>query len=139
MKKYEKPIVMINEDLAEGVYAASGCWTANGAGTQNSITSRGDFRFQINGSHMNEAHAASVYITFTFNEPVKYAEFCGYTLLTDVSAGAKVVVFELTNYANNGVNPNENFGGGALNVQSFDETLTSLTLEHVVITDGGAY
>ncbi len=37
MKKYEKPIVMINDDLAEGVYAASGtgpmgtsdCWTYN--------------------------------------------------------------------------------------------------------------
>lgn len=28
MKNYERPIVMINEDLAEGVYAASGadCW-----------------------------------------------------------------------------------------------------------------
>ena len=26
MKKYEKPVVMINEELAEGVYAASGCF-----------------------------------------------------------------------------------------------------------------
>ena len=37
MKKYEKPVVMINEELAEGVYAASGatCYLVNSFGCQN--------------------------------------------------------------------------------------------------------
>ena len=28
MRKYEKPIAVVNSNLAEGVYAASGCYTA---------------------------------------------------------------------------------------------------------------
>jgi len=35
MKNYEKPVVMVNEGLAEGVYAASGdCWTISCTKTQ---------------------------------------------------------------------------------------------------------
>ena len=140
MKKYERPVVLVNEDLAEGVYAASGksCWTANGAGKQTAVSSRGDFRFQINGVHHGEErHAASVYITFTFDQMVKEAEFCGYPIVSSgLSAGTKIVTFELTNLSG-GVNPTENFGGGALNVKSLDESLTSLELISVVIVDGG--
>lgn len=134
MKKYEKPIVMVNEELAEGVYAASGCWTASGGGTQTSVTARTDFRFQIDGAHKNEAHAARVYITFKFDQNIKTAEFSGYT---PMGLGSDTVVFELTNLSG-GVNPNENFGGAALNVTTVDP-VTSLTLMSVSISDGGPY
>lgn len=136
MKKYEKPVVMINEELAEGVYAASGCWTANGAGRQTRVSSREDFRFQVNGSHIAVAHTGKVIVTFIFDQPVKAAEFCGYQLLGDISGGATVVQFELTNYSG-GVNPSENFGGGALNVKTVDDNLTELELISVTISDGG--
>lgn len=136
MKRYEKPVVMINEELAEGVYAASGCWTAGGTGKQTRVSSRDDFRFQINGSHISEAHAAKVIATFTFDLPVNSATFCGYKPIGDISAGATVVQFELTNYSG-GVNPDENFGGGALNVVTVDKNVTELTLISVTISDAG--
>jgi len=139
MREYVRPIVLENEELAEGVYAASGCWTAYGAGRQAAVSSRGDFRFQIDGEHINEAHAAKVYITFTFDQPVKNAEYCGYPCVSgDISGGVNIVTFELANLSG-GVNPNESFGGGALNVRTLDESLTALELLSVAIEDGGAY
>lgn len=29
MKDYIEPVIVVNEDIAEGVYAASGCFTIN--------------------------------------------------------------------------------------------------------------
>lgn len=40
MKKYERPVVMINEELAEGVYAASGA--VSGGSTTGGNTSSGE-------------------------------------------------------------------------------------------------
>lgn len=134
MKKYEKPIVVINEELAEGVYAASGCWTTSGASRQESVSARKDWRFQVNGSHIDEAHAAKVYITFVFDQKITKAEFSGYTFQ---GMSTDTVVFELTNLAG-GVNRNESFGGAALNVTT-EEEVTSVTLKSITITDGGAY
>lgn len=138
MKNYEKPVAMINEDMSEGVYAASGwgqsssCWTCSGDGKQESEVSRTDWRFQINGSHINERHEADVYATFIFDTNISTADFCGYQPVELVGNKA---VFRLTNYSN-GVNPNENFGGGALNVTT-SAAVTSLTVS-VSIADGGA-
>lgn len=139
MKKYEKPVVVINEEIAEGVYAASGamtvgCWTATGAGRQESVTARTDWRFQVDGYHIDEAHAAKVYITFVFDKEISEATFSGYT---SQGIASKTVVFELTNLAG-GVNPNESFGGAALNVVTVNPE-TAVTLESVTITDGGAF
>ena len=135
MKKYEKPVVMINEELAEGVYAASGCWSATGAGTQTSVAARNDWRFTISGVHSaSEPHKANVYITFAFDQDISDASYSGYT---KIEVSGKKAVFQLTNY-NNGVNKTENFGGAALNVTTVN-AVTSLTLSSVTITDGGAY
>ena len=47
MKKYERPVVMVNEELAEGVYAASGCWTSGAENHQTRATGRDNFCFQV--------------------------------------------------------------------------------------------
>lgn len=78
MKNYEKPVVLANEDVAEGVYAASGgnCWTPT-------ILSSQDW----NGSHhvfeVHNSHSASVEhislaytVVISFSAPITdaYAE-----------------------------------------------------------------
>lgn len=71
MKNYERPIVMINEDLAEGVYAASGdCWTVsheskqdhNGQGHVWEIT----IVHALNLQHISDAST----VVLTFNYPI---------------------------------------------------------------------
>ena len=48
MKTYSKPVVTIDIGLAEGVYAASGCYTASAYIHQTPQTGRGDYRIQVN-------------------------------------------------------------------------------------------
>lgn len=47
MKTYSKPIVTIDTGLAEGVYAASGCYDASAYIHQTPETGRGDYRIQV--------------------------------------------------------------------------------------------
>ena len=70
MKNYEKPMVMVNEGLAEGVYAASGdCWSLEAyvADTNGVI--------QIDAHHENlEPHNSAITITITFNQDVEVVD-----------------------------------------------------------------
>ena len=50
-KTYSKPVVTIDIGLAEGVYAASGCYTVSAYIHQKPETGRGDYRIQLNGQH----------------------------------------------------------------------------------------
>ena len=78
MNTYVKPIIEVNEDLAEGVYAASGvdgngdtdCWTIDGQSVQ--AWDGSSHVFQIRLSHSDLAHhiSAATYVTLTFNYPV---------------------------------------------------------------------
>mgnify|MGYP007113748271 FL=1 len=59
MKKYENPIVMVDENLSEGVYTASGsdCYTVATNIHQTPQLGRGDYRIQVNGTHAaNDGH-----------------------------------------------------------------------------------
>lgn len=47
MVKYSKPMVTVDQGLAEGVYAASGCYTASAYIHQTPHTGRGDYRIQV--------------------------------------------------------------------------------------------
>ena len=49
MKQYSKPVVSIDNGLAEGVYAASGagCYEASASIQQTPQTGRGDYRIHI--------------------------------------------------------------------------------------------
>ena len=75
--KYEKPIVMINEELAEGVYAASGCYTITAYITQIPQTGRGDYRIQLNAVHNADHTNNAQILTITFNQDVKYVSSNG--------------------------------------------------------------
>lgn len=82
MNKYERPIIEINETLAEGVYAASGannsdCMTVNASITQGySVTKEGMYAVQVESNHdgslyRGDGHAASgITVTLYFNQPV---------------------------------------------------------------------
>lgn len=77
MKKYEKPIILINEDLAEGIYAASGCYAVTAYITQIPQTGRGDYRIQLNAFHDADHTNNSQILTITFNQNVKYVSSNG--------------------------------------------------------------
>lgn len=76
MKKYVKPMVEVNEDLAEGIYAASGdsgCWTINSV---NKESGGGHERyFEVNTTHsMDVQHISNAFVMeFDFNYPISEA------------------------------------------------------------------
>lgn len=107
MKNYEKPVVMVNEGLAEGVYAASGgvqvfgtdeCWKVNYVG----FTSHADkCEVQINADHVTtEASKHQMYITISlvFNKDV----YQGWNEGAPVNLGNTVTVTAGTGTANPG-------------------------------------
>lgn len=68
--KYEKPLIVIQDECAEGVYAASGdCWTID-------VTSVQDWNgyanvFEVHIVHANLQHiSASSKVMLTFNYPI---------------------------------------------------------------------
>jgi len=79
MNKYEKPVIMINEELAEGVYAASGavssCWWIDKAQKENYDNVWQNFRFEI--KHANEDHARtgdSITVVLNFSGDITAAQ-----------------------------------------------------------------
>ena len=85
MDNYEKPAVLANEDLAEGVYTASGddadedCYSVSAYIHQRPETGRGDFRIQVNGVHAagNGHHSGAQLLVLYFNQPVEYVSSNG--------------------------------------------------------------
>ncbi len=73
MKNYEKPMVLSNEELAEGVYAASGnegvCWTVDYVMTQD-WNGMGKV-FQIHGVHSDTVKhwSKGTVVTILFGNP----------------------------------------------------------------------
>lgn len=82
MENYEKPIILANEEIAEGVYAASGtgagdggdCYDVDAYIHQTPETGRGDFRIQVNGRHAagDNHHSGQQTLLLFFNQPVTY-------------------------------------------------------------------
>lgn len=114
MKFYEKPIVLLNEDLAEGVYASSGdggggddCYTVTTNIHQRPETGRGDYRIQVNGVHAaaDGHHSGEQVLTLYFNQPVTYSSSNG-TLASGDGTDSISITY---NYHNNG---NDNIGLG---------------------------
>lgn len=85
MKDYVKPIVLANEELAEGVYAASGdggnggdCYTVTAYIHQTPEEGRGDFRIQVDGVHNAESHHSTGQVLILyFNQAVSYVSSNG--------------------------------------------------------------
>ena len=83
MKKYVKPEVLGNEDLAEGVYAASGgaavtadvgsdCYTTTARIHQTPETGRGDYRIQVDAHHDADHNSDKQLLVISFNQDVTY-------------------------------------------------------------------
>lgn len=104
MQKYEKPIVIATEDLAEGVYAASGdknCYTVTTNIHQKPEIGRGDYRIQVNGGHAadDNHHSGEQILTLQFNQPVTYSGSNGQYV---GGSGTSTIQIKY-NYHNNGV------------------------------------
>ena len=113
MKQYSKPVVSIDNGLAEGVYAASGagCYKASAYIHQTPQTGRGDYRIQVNGQHNADHTKESQVLTISFNQNVTY-----------VSGGAGLISGDgtptLTIRLSYRQNPTDNIGFGDMVVTS---------------------
>lgn len=124
MKNYVKPIAIANEELAEGVYANSGCYTTNAHIHQRPELGRGDYRIQVNGVHQADHTKEVQWLHISFNMPVKYKSSNG---SLDAGDGTNTLVIKY-NYHQN---PSDNIGLGDLVV----EADAGLAITSVDITD----
>lgn len=113
MAVYEKPIVILNEDLAEGVYAASGsvCYFVNADIVQTPELGNDTYCIQLNASHNAMHHSGRQIIKISFNQAVTY-ETSG--AIEVVGSGSNVLFLTYDYHANNV----ENMGLGHLYVKS---------------------
>ena len=126
MKQYVKPVVMVDNELAEGVYAASGagCYTASAYIHQTPQTGRGDYRIQVNGKHSADHTKEAQVLTISFNQNVTYVSG-GSGLIS--GNGTTTLKIKLSYHQN----PNDNIGFGDLVVTAD----TGLAITGVSITD----
>ena len=113
MVKYSKPMVIVDQGLAEGVYAASGtgCYTVTAKIHQTPQTGRGDYRIQVNGHHNADHTKESQVLTISFNQNVTYVS--GGAGLSS-GDGTPTLTIRLSYHQN----PTDNIGFGDLVVTS---------------------
>lgn len=117
MMNYEKPVVLANEEIAEGVYAASGagadCYTVSAYIHQTPETGRGDFRIQVDAQHAagDGHHSGEQVLVLYFNQAVTYKGSNGALSGGDGTASISITY----NYHNNAY---DNIGLGDVIVES---------------------
>lgn len=124
MKEYMKPMLVTSDELAEGVYLASGCYTASAYIHQTPQDGRGDYRIQVNGKHEADHTKESQQLNISFNQPVTYVS--GGTGCTS-GDGTSSLYVSLGYHQN----PTDNIGFGDLVVTSEP----GLSITGVSITD----
>lgn len=124
MNGYEKPIVLVNDEASEGVYAASGCYTVTADMHQEIQNGRADYRIQVNGVHDTDHTCTKQTLTVSFNMPVEYKSSTG-KLVSAPTSNVIVVEYEYFN------NPTDNIGLGDLVVTSDP----GLAITNIVLTD----
>ena len=124
-----KPMILENNDLSEGVYAASGdgCYTASAYIHQTPETGREDYRIQVNGVHAADHTKETQWLHISFNQPVHYKECYMNGATLEAGDGTSSLRIRLTYYQN----PTDNIGGGDLVVTSD----AGLAITSVSITD----
>lgn len=129
MANYSKPMVTVDQGLAEGVYAASGagCYTANAYIHQTPETGREDYRIQVNGQHNADHTKEAQILTISFNQPVKYVAYYANGAQLVNGDGTNTLTISLTYHQN----PTDNIGAGDLVVTSD----AGLAITGVSITD----
>lgn len=125
MSNYSKPIISIDNGMAEGVYAAgSGCYTATAKIHQTPQTGRGDYRIQVDGVHKADHTNDAQILTISFNQNVTYQSSQG-TLIS--GNGTPTLQIKYSYHQNE----NDNIGLGDLVVISD----AGLAITGVSITD----
>lgn len=131
MSKYVKPVISLDEGMAEGVYAASGandgCYTTTARINQTPQTGRGDYRIQVDGQHHANHTKTAQTLTISFNLPVTYVSCNGDGAALSSGDGTNTLVITLTYHQN----PNDHIGFGDLVVTSD----AGLAITGVSITD----
>lgn len=96
---YEKPVMTLENELAEGVYMASGattgdddCYTVTAYIHQKPETGRGDYRIQVNAAHAagDSHHSGGQKLVLTFNQPIEYVGSNGKLAEGDGTAKLKI-------------------------------------------------
>ena len=129
MVKYSKPMVTVDQGLAEGVYAASGtgCYTVTAKIHQTPQTGRGDYRIQVDGQHHADHTKEAQTLTISFNLPVTYVSCNGNGASLQSGDGTNTLVINL-GYQQN---PTDSIGFGDLIVTAD----SGLAITGVSITD----
>lgn len=134
---YKKPVVLLNEELAEGVYAASGaqgggedCYTCSGKVVQKPATGNLNFVIQFDAKHSSTTHHSTAQtLTIKFNKPVYFNECYGNGAKYVSGSGTDTLVISYT-YHNNGV---DNIGLGDLKVMTVDGSWDGLEVKSTVL------
>lgn len=116
MKNYVKPVVLDNEEVFEGVYAASGdCYTVTAYIHQFPETGRQTYKLQVNGTHHADDghHSGEQVLILNFNQPVTYVWSQGTLVGGDGTSSISIKY----NYHNNMY---DNIGCGEVEVSSGD-------------------
>lgn len=109
MKKYTKPVISIDSGLAEGVYAASGCYTVNAKIVQH-IEHEKKYVIQVNAHHDADHTRDTQILVISFNQNVTHLN--GGTLISGNGTSTLTVQY---NYHQN---PSDNIGLGDFTVSS---------------------
>ena len=122
---YNKPMIFGTNDLAEGVYAASGCYTESWSRTQVPETGRDSYVFHISARHEADHTRGAQKMVVVFTQPVTFLQ-CNMNGCELVSgSGTNTLTFKLGYHQN----PTDNIGGGDLYVQcSSDVNITNVTI-----------
>lgn len=121
MKNYERPIVMINEDLAEGVYAHSGltgttCYKVIVKEIKQEMQDgRMNYCIQFDAEHTASHHGHRQHLVITFDRNVEWVS--GGTLCS--GDNTKTLVIDYSYHQNY----TDKIGNGALYVYTSDATL----------------
>ncbi len=118
MENYQKPAVLANEDISEGVYAASGaddgqdCYDVDAYIHQWPQPGRGDYRIQVSAKHAagDNHHSGAQQLVLSFNLPVVYKDSNGSCISGD---GSSIII--AYSYHNNAY---ENIGLGDVIVEA---------------------
>lgn len=127
MKNYTKPVVTVNDNISEGVYMASGCYTTTAYIYQTPEAGRGDYRIQVNGTHKTDHTKDAQILTITFNQPVQYVSCNAQGAELSSGDGTTTLEIRLSYHQN----PTDNIGFGDLVVTSE----AGLSIISVSITD----
>lgn len=87
MKNYEKPIVLSNEDIAEGIYAASGAVDSSGAGASGSAASVSKVTLSSSGNEYYKVNTYEVTVKNSGSE-----DLAGWAASVTVTSGTVTAV-----------------------------------------------